>query len=87
MKKSFKNDAKIDILTYVKMSRKSTLIHQCRQQCFQIKSLTPKKAGGCQFDNLTLSYLDFQKMIFLEKRQSPAICDFFRGYEDLLFQF
>ena len=34
-----------------------------RQQYFQIKSLTPKKAGGCQFDNLTLSPLDFSKMI------------------------
>ena len=34
-----------------------------RQQYFQIKSRTPKKAGGCQFDNLTLSPLDFSKMI------------------------
>ena len=38
---------------------------------------TPKKVRGCPFDKLTLSPLDFPKMIFLEKRQSPAICDFF----------
>ena len=66
---------------------KTTLVHQCRRECFQIKSLTPKKAGGCQFDNLTLSHLDFKKTFLLEKRQSPAICDFFRRYEDLLLQF
>ena len=56
-------------------------------QCLQIKSLAPKKAGECQFDNLTLSYLDFPKMTFLEKQKSPAVCDFFRRYEDLLLQF
>ena len=48
---------------------------------------TPKKVGGCPFDKLTLSPLDFPKMIFLEKRQSPAICDFFRRYEEHLLQF
>ena len=66
---------------------KTTLLHQYWRQCLQIKSLTPKKAEGCQFDNLTLSHFDFPKMIFLEKGQSPAICDFFRRYEDVLFQF
>ena len=66
---------------------KAVLVHQCRRQCFPIKSLTPKKAAGFQFDKLNLSHLDFKKMIFLEKRQSPAVCGFFRRYEDLLLQF
>ena len=48
---------------------------------------TPKKVRGCPFDKLTLSPLDFPKMIFLGKRQSPAICDFFRRYEEHLLQF
>ena len=48
---------------------------------------TPKKVGECPFDKLTLSPLDFPKMIFLEKQQSPAICDFFRRYEEHLLQF
>ena len=56
-------------------------------QCLQIKSRAPKKAGECQFDNLTLSHLDAPKMIFLEKRQSPVICDFFGRYEDVTLQF
>ena len=42
----------------------TTLLHQWRRRCFQIKSLASKKAGGCQFDNLTLSRLDFQKWSF-----------------------
>ena len=63
---------------------KTTLVDQWRQQFFQIKSLTPKRFEGYQFENLTLSLLDFPKIIFLEKQQNPAICDFFRKYEDLL---
>ena len=47
----------------------------------------PKKVGGCPFDKLTLSPLDFPKMIFLEKRQSPAICDFFRRMKNIFFNF
>ena len=58
----------------------------CKNGPFDLcKDVPISKAGGCQFDNLTLSNFDFAKIIFLEKRQNPAICDFFRWYEEFSF--
>ena len=70
-------NGQFDLCKNVRLS-KTTPAYQWRRQCFHIKSLTPKATGGCQFDNLTLSPFDFPKMIFLEKRQGLAICDFFQ---------
>ena len=88
VKNPFKNGAKngqCDQCKDVPFS-KTTIIHQWRRQFFQIRSIQPKKAGWCQFDNLTLSPLVFPKMNFLEERQSPAFSDFFKRYDGLLLQ-
>ena len=76
----------MDTLTYVKMSRLVRLLLYTSDgdNAFISNPLRLKMLEGV---NLTLSPLDFPKMTFLEKRQIPAICDFFRRYEDLLLQF
>ena len=77
----------MDNVTNVKMSRLvRPLLYTSGGQFFQIRSIQPKKAGWCQFDNLTLSPLVFPKMNFLEERQSPAFSDFFKRYDGLLLQ-
>ena len=89
MKISFKNDAKncqCDLCKYFPFI-KTTIVHQWRRQCFQVKSLNPKKVAEGWFDNLSPVPFGLSKNEFSSEKMKTFFVTFLEDMKILSFNF